>query len=81
MQERTYTGYNWTLPLTAAWRTDPDMVEFAHKHGGRIELNAGAVEDVMGDAAEEAAWVSATRLRLLVPPQHLVARGCLKQFS
>jgi hypothetical protein len=34
------------------------MIEYAHEHGGRIELNAGPVENVMGDAARESEWVS-----------------------
>ncbi len=55
--QRTYLGYDWDVLTTVGWRIDPGLVETAHRHGARVELNAGAVADIMGDPAARAAWI------------------------
>lgn len=53
----TYKGYDWSLLTTSAWRTDPELVDLAKQHDARVELNAGNVANIMGDAAKRKQWV------------------------
>ncbi len=52
-----YRSYDWQLLSTAAWNTDPGLVMTAHKHGRKVELNAGAVGEVMKTEEARMAWI------------------------
>lgn len=54
----TYKGYDWSVLTTSAWRTDPELIDIANQHGAKVELNAGDVTEIMGDADKRKAWVS-----------------------
>jgi hypothetical protein len=56
--EPTYLHYNWTVPLTVAWRQDTHLRKYAHSLGGHVHLRDGPLLQVLSSKASRAAWVS-----------------------
>lgn len=55
----TYRGYDWSVLTTVAWKVDPDLIQLAHDHGRRVELNAGPVRELLAaDSYRREQWVS-----------------------
>jgi hypothetical protein len=62
-----YQRYDWSQATTVAWRSDPELVCMAHKHGARAVLNANDFGDMLAAMATKegrSRWIASVVQKL-----------------